>query len=92
MLMEDPDKPVYGKEQLELFTQIKVRIEQLSKELKDCGNEMIGNRIEQEIRQLSAFIPKELRKTITVDEIIAEAQTERNKRAMSNRFSMFRRR
>jgi LAGLIDADG-like domain len=92
MLMEDPDKPTYGKEQLELFAQIKQRITELSKELRDCMNEMIGSRIEQEIRQLSSFIPKELRKTITVDEIISEAQTERNKRAMTNRYNnMYRR-
>lgn len=77
----------YTKDQLELFMLIKERIEQLSKELEDSDSDMVGKRIELEIRKLSEFIPKGLKRIMTIDEIISNAATERSKRAMSKRFN-----
>ena len=77
----------YTKDQLELFMLIKERIEQLSKELEDSDSDMVGKRIELEIRKLSEFIPKGLKKVLTIDEIINNASAERSKRAINRRFN-----
>lgn len=86
-LMEDPDKPHYTKDQMELFIRIKERIEELRKELENTENDMLAERIEMEIKKLGDYIPKELRKTVTVDEIIANAHLERSKQRTNNRFN-----
>ncbi|QDB70421.1 putative DNA helicase/terminase [Aeromonas phage CF8] len=88
-LVEDPDKPHYSKDQLELFIRVKERIGELTKELEETDSDMVGSRIEMEIRKLSEFIPKELRKTVTVDEIIGNAHLERSKRRSAGRFNRF---
>lgn len=78
-------EPQYTKNQLEMFIKIKEHINNLTKELLNTDNNTIAARIEMEIRKLSGFIPKEMRKSITIDEIIDEAKSERNKRAIENR-------
>ncbi|WNV45931.1 DNA terminase, large subunit [Aeromonas phage AerS_266] len=88
-LMDDPDKPHYSKDQMELFIRIKERIEELRKELENTENDMLAERIEMEIKKLGDYIPKELRKTVTVDEIIANAQLERSKQRTNGRMSRF---
>lgn len=85
-LVNDPDKPSFGKDELELFIRIKDRIEFLGKELENTDNDIIARRIESEIKKLSEYVPRELRKTITVDEILANANKERNKRGLDKRF------
>ena len=77
----------YTKDQLELFMLIKERIEQLSKELEDSDSDMVGKRIELEIRKLGEFIPKSLKRVLTIDEIISNASAERSKRAINRRFN-----
>lgn len=85
-LVTDPDATVFSKDQLELFIRIKERIEFLGKELENTDNDIIARRIEMEVKKLSEYVPRELRKTITVDEILANAQRERNKRSLDKRF------
>lgn len=85
-LVNDPDKEGFTKDQLELFIRIKDRIEELSKELEDTDNDIVARRIELEIRKLGEYIPRELRKTITIDEILSNASKERNKRGLDKRF------
>jgi len=84
-LKEASDQPQYTKQQLDLFIRIKERINNLTQELMSADNNTIANRIELEVRKLSEFIPKEMRKTITIDAIIEEAKQERNKRVMESR-------
>lgn len=85
-LCNDPDKPSYSKDELELFMRIKDRIEFLGKELETTDNDIIARRIEMEIKKLSDYVPRELRKTITVDDILANANKERSKRGLDKRF------
>lgn len=94
-LKSNGDAPQYTKNQLEMFIKIKEHINNLTKELLNTDNNTIAVRTEMEIRKLSEFIPKEMRKSITIDEIIDEAKSERNKRAIEQRtkrgrFSRFR--
>lgn len=84
-LKDTNDTPKYTKNQLEVFIKIKERINNLTKELMNSDNNTIAARIEMEIRKLSEFLPKEMKKTITIDEIIEGAKQERNKRAIESR-------
>ena len=84
-LKDQGQAPQYTKDQLEVFIKIRERINTLTKELLACDNNTLSVRIEMEIRKLSELIPKELRKTITIDEIIENAKQERNKRYMEQR-------
>lgn len=84
-LKDNSETPKYTRNQLEFFIKAKARINDLTKELAQCTNNLIADRIEQEIRKLSEIIPKEMKKTITIDTIIEEAKTERSKRAMAKR-------
>lgn len=84
-LKETSDQPQYTRQQLDLFIRIKERINALTQELMSADNNTIATRIELEVRKLSEFIPKEMRKTITIDAIIEEAKQERNKRIMESR-------
>lgn len=88
-LVTNPDAPTFSKDQLELFIAIKARIEELGKELEDTDNDIIARRIEMEIKKLSEYIPRELRKTVTVDDILSNANKERNKRALDRRFGRY---
>lgn len=96
-LKDTGDAPKYTKAELEMFIKIRGRINDLTKELMTSDNNTLATRIEMEIRKLSDLIPKEMRKTITIDEIIDGAKQERNKRAIekrakSSRFGMQRQR
>lgn len=84
-LKSNGSEPQYTKNQLEMFIKIKEHINKLTKELLNSDNNTIATRTEMEIRKLSEFIPKEMRKSITIDEIIDEAKSERNKRVIENR-------
>ncbi|QZA70497.1 terminase [Erwinia phage AH04] len=84
-LKDNGDTPQYTKNQLEFFIKVKSRINDLTKELMTSTNNMIAERIETEIRKLSECIPKEMKKTITIDNIIEEAKTERSKRIVAKR-------
>lgn len=84
-LKNNGDTPQYTKNQLEMFIKIKSRINDLTKELMQTTNNIIAERIEMEVRKLSEFIPKEMKKTITIDNILEEAKAERNKRAVAKR-------
>lgn len=84
-LRDQSSTPQYTRPQLELFTKIRERINLLTKELLACDNNTLSVRIEMEIRKLSELIPKELRKTITIDEIIENAKQERGKRLVEQR-------
>lgn len=84
-LKNNGDAPQYTKNQLEMFIKIKSRINDLTKELMQTTNNMIAERIEMEVRKLSDFIPKEMKKTITIDNILEEAKAERTKRAVAKR-------
>lgn len=84
-LKDTGDTPKYNKAQLEMFTRIRGRINDLTKELMSSDNATLASRIEMEIRKLSELIPKEMRKSITIDEIIDNAKQERNKRAIEKR-------
>lgn len=75
----------YSTNELEVFVKIKERINILTKELMTSENNTIASRIEIEIRKLSEYIPREMRKTITIDAIIEEAKQERTKRSVENR-------
>lgn len=85
-LVTNPDAPSFSKDQLELFIAIKGRIEELGAELEKTDNDIVAKRIELEIKKLSEYIPRELRKTVTVDDILANANKERNSRALDRRF------
>lgn len=87
-LKDGGDTPQYTKEQLELFIRVKERINTLTKDLLTSDNNTLATRIEMEVRKLSELIPKELRKTITIDEIIENAKAERGKRMIENRSRM----
>lgn len=96
-LKDNGEEPKYTKAQLEMFIRIRERINTLTKELLAADNPTIANRIEMEIRKLSEMIPKEMRKTITIDEIIENAKQERQKRIVekrsnASRFGRFQRR
>lgn len=84
-LRDQGQAPQYNKAQLDLFTKIRERINLLTKELLSSDNNTLAVRIEMEIRKLSELIPKELRKTITIDEIIENAKQERSKRLIEQR-------
>lgn len=84
-LRDQGTAPQYNKAQLDLFTKIRERINLLTKELLGSDNNTLAIRIEMEIRKLSELIPKELRKTITIDEIIENAKQERSKRLIEQR-------
>lgn len=84
-LKDTGDAPKYTKAELEMFIKIRGRINDLTKELMTSDNNTLATRIEMEIRKLSDLIPKEMRKTITIDEIIDGAKQERNKRAIEKR-------
>lgn len=84
-LKDNGEEPKYTKNQLEMFIKIKERINSLTKELFACENNTLAQRIEMEARKLSEFIPKEMRKTITIDDTLEQAKAERNKRAIENR-------
>lgn len=84
-LRDQGQTPQYNKAQLDLFTKIRERINLLTKELLSSDNNTLAVRIEMEIRKLSELIPKELRKTITIDEIIENAKQERSKRLIEQR-------
>lgn len=84
-LKNNGDAPQYTKNQLEMFIKIKSRINDLTKELMQTTNNLIAERIEMEVRKLSEFIPKEMKKTITIDNILEEAKAERSKRAVAKR-------
>lgn len=83
-LVEDPNTPHFTKDQLELFIRIKERIVELGKELETTDSDLIANRIEMELKKLGGLIPKEMKKTITVDDVIQNANTERKKRAKNS--------
>lgn len=84
-LKNNGDAPQYTQNQLQMFVKIKARINDLTKELMQTTNNMIAERIEMEVRKLSEFIPKEMKKTITIDNILEEAKQERTKRAVAKR-------
>lgn len=84
-LKDNADTPKYTKLQLEFFVKVKERINSLSKEMFNCDNNTLANRIEMEMRKLGEMIPKEMRKTITIDDTIEQAKAERNKRMIENR-------
>lgn len=84
-LKDNGDAPQYTHNQLEMFIKVKSRINDLTKELMLTTNNMIAERIEMEIRKLSEFIPKEMKKSITIDNIIEEAKAERAKRVVAKR-------
>lgn len=85
-LLENPDQPHFSKDQLELFMRIKARIEELGKELETTDSDLVAKRIEMELKRLGDFIPREMKKTVTVDEIIATSLSVRKKRHAGNRF------
>lgn len=84
-LRDNGDAPKYNKDQLQLFVKIRERINLLTKELLSSDNNTLAARIEMEIRKLSELIPKEMRKTITIDEVIENAKAERGKRLVEQR-------
>ncbi len=84
-LRDNGEEPKYTKAQLDMFIRIKERINNLTKELLGTDNSTIASRIEAEVRKLSGLIPKEMRKTITIDEIIENAKQERQKRLIEQR-------
>lgn len=75
----------YTREQIQFFINVKERINKLTQELLEAESDVIAIRIEAEIRKLTELIPKEFRKTITIDELIEDAKAERNKKAMERR-------
>lgn len=84
-LKDSSDGPQYTQNQLAFFVSVKEQINLKTKDLMNASSNTIAERLEQEIVKLSNLIPKELRKSITIDEIIENAKSERNKRAIFNR-------
>lgn len=79
-LAESRGNAKYTNEQLEAFTKLKEKIAELTKRLLNCDSEMLAPRIEADIRRHADMLPSELKRIITVDEVIDKAKEDRIKR------------
>lgn len=84
-LRDAVDAPKYSQEQLRYFVRLKERINKLTQDLQNTYNPTLCARIEMDIRKLSEGIPKEMKKSITIDELIENAKSEKSKLAMERR-------
>lgn len=88
-LAESSGNAKYTKEQLEGFTKLKEKINDLTKRLLNCNSDMIAPRIEDDIRRLADQLPSELKRIITIDEVIEKAKEDRIKRKIEAKRRMY---
>lgn len=84
-LAESKGDVKYTPEQLEKFIKIKAQIAELTKRLLSCDSDLIAPRIELDIKKLGAQLPTEMKRLITIDEVIEKAKEDRIKRRIERK-------
>lgn len=84
-LSENKSKNKYTQKQIESFALIRDKITKLTDQLLNCNSDLIAPRIESEIKKLADLLPNELKRMITIDEVIEETKKERQKRIIEKR-------
>lgn len=88
-LAESKDSIKYTKQQLEEFARIRDKINELTERLLNCDNDLLIPRIESDIRKLTNLLPPELKRIITIDEVIEKTKQDRIKRKIERKRRQF---
>ncbi len=88
-LAESKSAVKYTPEQLNEFISIREKISELTKRLLNCDSDMLAPRIESDIRKLGNKLPSEMKRLITIDEVIDKAKEDRVKRKLERKQRAF---
>lgn len=83
-LANNVSKERYTPAQIKEFALTREKIAELTDKLVKAESDAFFNRTEALIRQLTATLPSEIKKLITIDEVIDNAKQERKKRTIRN--------
>ena len=88
-LAESKGNPKYTPQQLAEFALIRDKVNELTQRLLNCESDFLIARIESDLRKLTAKLPQELKRIITIDEVIEKAKQDRNKRRIDRKRRQF---
>jgi hypothetical protein len=70
---------------LQFVDSVRTRVAKLTDELLNTNDNILAMRLEAEIHKLTKLLPVETVKLLTVDDLLADAKLQRNKRMLQNR-------
>lgn len=88
-IAESKDNNKYSRDQLDRFAKLREQINLLTNKLLNCDSDMLIPRIESDLRSLTNQLPTELKRIITIDEVIEKAKQDRIKRKIEKKRRQF---